>query len=102
MNEESNSRSEDPRQTRLRELLSEAREELGLSQAALAEAIGRDQAQISRIEKGTRDISVVEYLDLCIALHRDPLKLLQRIRRAKGASAKERPPGPGKGPGGGQ
>lgn len=53
-----------PRQLRLTELLIAQRKKAGLSQAALADALGRYQSVIAAMESGSRRIDVVEFLDI--------------------------------------
>lgn len=53
-----------PRQQRLIELLIAQRKKAGLSQAALADALGRYQSVIAAMESGSRRIDVVEFLDI--------------------------------------
>lgn len=48
-------------------LLREARDSSGLSQAAVAKAIGRSQRFVSRCETGERRVDVVEFRDFCRA-----------------------------------
>lgn len=44
------------------------REELGISQEYLAQLLYRDQTSISKMEKGLRQISVIDFLHWCKAL----------------------------------
>jgi HTH-type transcriptional regulator/antitoxin HipB len=52
------------RQLRLIELLALYRKDAGMSQASVAEALGRYQSVIAAMESGSRRIDVVEFLDL--------------------------------------
>jgi transcriptional regulator with XRE-family HTH domain len=52
----------------LRKLLATARRDAHLTQVALAARLGRQQAYISRIERGERRVDVVEFLDLAHAI----------------------------------
>jgi len=63
-----------------REILVEARAKRGLSQAALAEKLGRLQTFVSKYERGERRLDVVEFLDVAAALALDPNKVLRRLR----------------------
>lgn len=53
-----------PRQMRLVDLLVEQRKRAGLSQAELAERLGRYQSVVSSLESGGRRVDVVELLDI--------------------------------------
>ncbi len=52
----------------LRTCLKEMRKQSGLTQIQLAEAIGADQSDISKIERGERRLDVVELVYVCRAL----------------------------------
>lgn len=52
----------------LRECLKGAREQSGLTQVQLAEAMGVAQSDISKIERGERRLDVVELVYVCRAL----------------------------------
>ncbi len=67
------------RYQRLRELLVEARGSRKLSQAALAEKLGRLQTFVSKYERGERRLDVVEFLEVSRALGVDPYKVLKKI-----------------------
>lgn len=68
------------------EVLAEARREAGLTQAQLAERIGKDQTFISIIERAQRRVDVVEFVALAKALKVDPATLFAKV--AKGLSGK--------------
>jgi transcriptional regulator with XRE-family HTH domain len=63
--------------TQLRKLLTKARKDAMLTQTVLARRLGRQQAYISRIERGERRIDVVEFLDLAHAMGLDPGKFIE-------------------------
>lgn len=69
-----------PEYQSLRSLLIEAREEAGLSQAEVAERLGRVQTFVSKYELGDRRLDVIEYLKLCEVLGVDPGKMLKRVQ----------------------
>ncbi|TCK99468.1 helix-turn-helix protein [Shimia isoporae] len=52
----------------LRTCLKEMRKQNGFTQIQLAEAIGADQSDISKIERGERRLDVVELVHICRAL----------------------------------
>jgi transcriptional regulator with XRE-family HTH domain len=55
------------------------RQELGLSQQALAERLGLHKQFVSRVELGERRLDFVEFVDLARALELDPSKLTADI-----------------------
>lgn len=69
---------------KLRDLLVEARKMQGLSQAALAEKLGRLQTFVSKYERGERRLDVVEFLEVTHALEIDPYKLMRQLQAAYG------------------
>lgn len=69
-----------PRYARLRQLVTEARKAAGLSQAAVAEKLGRPQSYIADIERNERRIDVIEFLALAEAIGFDPLAVLEEVR----------------------
>lgn len=58
-----------------------ARQRSGLTQAQVAERIGRDQSFISLIENAQRRVDVLEFFALCRAMEADALSLLREIER---------------------
>lgn len=70
-----------PRYAALREALVSARKAAGLTQADVAEALGRPQSFVSKIESGERRLDVVEFLDLVDALRGDPVAILEAVRK---------------------
>lgn len=60
-----------PRQMRLINLLVEQRKRAGLSQADLAERLGRYQSVVSSLESGGRRIDVIELLDIAEVIDLD-------------------------------
>jgi transcriptional regulator with XRE-family HTH domain len=65
-----------PRQQRFIELLVTQRKKAGLSQAALADALGRGQSIIASMESGTRRIDVIELIDLARVIGFDVHELI--------------------------
>jgi len=49
-----------------------ARRAAGKTQIDLAEALGTDQSQISKIERSERRLDIIDYLRLCRAIGIDP------------------------------
>ena len=58
------------------------RKERGLSQARIAEALGRPQSYVADFERRERRIDVVEYLALAEAIGFNPLGLLAEVIKA--------------------
>lgn len=57
------------------EVLIQARQMSGLTQAQLAESVGKDQTFISIIERGQRRVDVLEFIALAKAMKADPAGL---------------------------
>ncbi|MFD1330751.1 helix-turn-helix domain-containing protein [Methylopila musalis] len=72
-----------PRYARLREVLVEARKEAGLTQAAVAERLGRPQSYVADIERNERRIDVIEYLALAETIGFDPFDGLREVVAVK-------------------
>lgn len=68
-----------PRQMRLIDILVEQRQRAGLSQAQLAERLGRYQSVISSVESGGRRVDVVELLDIADAIGLDVHALIDEL-----------------------
>lgn len=64
------------------DVLRNARMQAGLTQAELAERIGRDQSHVSLIEGSQRRIDLVEFQRIARALGRDPAELFGLVSRA--------------------
>lgn len=61
------------------EVLTEARQESGLTQAQLAERVAKDQTFISIIERGQRRVDVLEFVALARAMGADPKRLFAEV-----------------------
>lgn len=68
-----------PRHVRLIDLLVEQRKRAGLSQADLAEKLGRYQSVVSSMESGGRRVDVVELLDIAEVIGLDVHALLEEL-----------------------
>ena len=68
-----------PRHVRLVSLIVEQRQAAGLSQAQLADRLGRVQSVISSIESGGRRVDVVELLDIAEVIGLDLHKLIDDL-----------------------
>lgn len=60
-------------------VLTEARRRSGLTQAQLAEKVGKDQTYISIIERAQRRVDVLEFVTLARAMGADPAKLFGEV-----------------------
>jgi transcriptional regulator with XRE-family HTH domain len=63
----------------VREALKEARLRHGLRQQDVAQALGRPQSFVAKVESGERKADFVETLDLCAAVGLDPKTLLKKL-----------------------
>jgi len=60
------------------------RKNAGLTQRQLAEALGREQNLIGRIETGQRRIDLIEWVGICRACKADPeLEIAKLVRQIK-------------------
>ncbi|MFC4160723.1 helix-turn-helix domain-containing protein [Chitinimonas lacunae] len=68
------------------DLLRHAREQAGITQGSVAEAFGWPQSTLSHLERGSRRIDVVEFVDYCRVIGVDPRtvfnEFLQRSDKA--------------------
>jgi transcriptional regulator with XRE-family HTH domain len=69
------------RYERFRSLLIEARRELGLTQADVAERLGRPQSFVSKYERGERRLDVIEFLSVSEILGLDPRSVVSELAR---------------------
>jgi len=60
------------------------REAAHMTQQELAERLGWKQQSVSRIEKGERNIEVVELIDICRILKRDPVEVFASVAGSAG------------------
>jgi transcriptional regulator with XRE-family HTH domain len=65
---------------RLSQLLIEARKKSGLSQQEVADRLGRPQTYVSRVERGTRQMDLVEFLEIAEAVGFDPAGFIRKLR----------------------
>ena len=73
-----------PRHQRLLEILIEERKRADLTQAVLAERLGRPQSYVAKYENGERRIDVIEFVALARAFGVAPMALLRRFVEAMG------------------
>ncbi|PZO08308.1 MAG: XRE family transcriptional regulator [Alphaproteobacteria bacterium] len=60
-------------------VLTDARQKSGMTQAQLAERVGKDQTYISIIERGQRRVDVLEFVALARAMNADPAELFSDV-----------------------
>jgi transcriptional regulator with XRE-family HTH domain len=70
-----------PETALLKELLRAIRGEAGMTQAELAEAIGRPQSFISEYERGQRRLDLVELRAVCVACGKTLSNLVDEFER---------------------
>lgn len=68
-----------PQHQKLRELLVAARRKAGLTQAEVAERLGRPQSFVAKYEGGERRLDVIEFLQVAKALEANAQKLLKAV-----------------------
>lgn len=72
-----------PRQRWLLNELAVARKKKGLTQAQVAEVLGRPQSFVAKYEGGERRLDVIEFLDVTEILEIDPCELIAQVRRSR-------------------
>ncbi|RUS65995.1 hypothetical protein CUZ56_02351 [Saezia sanguinis] len=60
--------------------LRDARIEQGITQEKLAQAFGRPQSFIAKVENGERRLDVVEFVHMARLLSLDPARILSQIK----------------------
>jgi ribosome-binding protein aMBF1 (putative translation factor) len=60
-------------------LLVEARKKSGLSQQEVADRLGRPQTYVSKCERGTRRMDVVEFIEIARVIGFDPIVFLRKL-----------------------
>jgi transcriptional regulator with XRE-family HTH domain len=74
----------------LRETLSEARREAGMSQRQLAAHLDKSPSHVARIECGQRRVDTLEFHAIACALGLDPVTLFARVARRLDATSEAR------------
>lgn len=59
--------------------LVEARNAAGLTQADVADRLGKPQSYVAKYEGGERRLDIIEFVDLCSALSADQHEILRGI-----------------------
>ena len=65
---------------RFRHLLIEARKAAELTQAEVANTLGRPQSFVAKYERGERRLDVVEFLEVAKAIEIDPIDLIRQLQ----------------------
>lgn len=73
--------------TWLRELFTQQRNQLGLSQRALGQKMGVLASFIGKVETGDRRLDIFEFIEYCKGLELDPIQVLQEIEKRFGTKA---------------
>jgi transcriptional regulator with XRE-family HTH domain len=71
-----------PEHDELRQLLLERRERAKLTQRELAARLGWDQKVISKLERGSKRLTVLELIEIARVLEFDPAAALRRVAKA--------------------
>lgn len=66
---------------KLTQLIKELRMEANLTQRELCERLGQDLTYVSKLERGTRRLDVVELFELAEALEKDPADIVKRLKK---------------------
>lgn len=65
--------------------LIQARKEAGLTQTQVATILSKPQSYVAKVEGTDRKLDVVEFVELCEALHQDPSKFIQYLKTTPNA-----------------
>ena len=68
-----------PQHQKLRELLAAARKKAGLTQAEVAQLLGRPQSFVAKYEGGECRLDVVELIEIARALKVDPARIVRAV-----------------------
>ena len=60
-------------------LLTSGRKARGLTQVELAKRLKRPQSYVSKVENGDRRIDMLELIEICHAMHIDPLAIMKAV-----------------------
>lgn len=69
-----------PRHQRFLAQLISLRKAKGLTQAQVADKLGRPQSFVAKYEGGERRLDLIEFLDVTAALDADPCEILSSLR----------------------
>ena len=72
------------RHQRLIEILATARRRAGLTQAVLAQRLGRPQSFVAKYENGERGLDVIEFIDIAAAMGERAEDMIIRVAGSAG------------------
>lgn len=61
-------------------MLLEERQKSGLSQQEVADRLGRPQTYVSKCERGTRRLDVIEFLEMSRVIGFDPVAFIKKLK----------------------
>jgi len=64
--------------------ITEARQQMGLTQAEVALRLGKPQSFVSKYESGERRLDVIEFLEVCEAISTNPYNILRAMAAENG------------------
>jgi transcriptional regulator with XRE-family HTH domain len=65
---------------RLVQALVQARKNAGLTQTQVAEKLSKPQSYIAKVEGADRKLDVMEFVELCEAIHQNPSELIKLLK----------------------
>lgn len=65
---------------RLVQALVQARKNAGLTQTQVAEKLAKPQSYIAKVEGADRKLDVMEFVELCEAIHQNPSELIKLLK----------------------
>lgn len=65
---------------RLVQALVQARKNAGLTQTQVAEKLAKPQSYIAKVEGADRKLDVMEFVELCEAIHQNPIELIKLLK----------------------
>jgi len=71
-----------PRQQVLRRLLRDLRKRRNLTQSQVAERLAKPQSFVAKFERGERRLSVIEFIDVVLALGFEPSVAIRQLLEA--------------------
>lgn len=69
------------RYLKLMQALVQARKQAGLTQMQVAEILSKPQSYIAKVEGADRKLDVMEFVELCEAIHQDPCELIKQLKQ---------------------
>ena len=69
------------RYLKLMQALVQARKQAGLTQMQVAEKLDKPQSYIAKVEGADRKLDVMEFVELCEAIHQNPSELIKQLQQ---------------------